>query len=51
MKTEVIRARIPVTLKKDFEAAAATHGWNLSQGIRQLMKQYYKFLILEMLII
>jgi antitoxin component of RelBE/YafQ-DinJ toxin-antitoxin module len=40
MKTEVIRARIPATLKKDFEAAAATHGWNLSQAIRQLMSQY-----------
>jgi predicted transcriptional regulator len=40
MKTEVIRARIPATLKKDFEATAATHGWNLSQAIRQLMSQY-----------
>ena len=40
MKTAVVRARIPETLKKDFEAAAATHGWNLSHAIRQLMKQY-----------
>ena len=40
MKTEVIRARIPETLKKDFEAAAAAHGWNLSHAIRQLMSQY-----------
>lgn len=40
MKTEVIRARIPETLKKEFEAAAAAHGWNLSHAIRQLMNQY-----------
>ena len=40
MKTAVVRARIPETLKKDFEAAAAAHGWNLSHAIRQLMKQY-----------
>ena len=31
---------IPEKLKKDFEAAAAAHGWNLSQAIRQLMNQY-----------
>ena len=42
MKTAVVRARIPETLKKDFEAAAAAHGWNLSHAIRQLMKQYVK---------
>jgi len=40
MKTAVVRARIPETLKKDFEAVAATHGWNLSHAIRQLMNQY-----------
>ena len=40
MKTAVVRARIPETLKKDFEAAASAHGWNLSHAIRQLMKQY-----------
>jgi antitoxin component of RelBE/YafQ-DinJ toxin-antitoxin module len=40
MKTAVVRARIPETLKKDFEAAAAARGWNLSHAIRQLMKQY-----------
>lgn len=40
MKTAVVRALIPETLKKDFEAAAATHGWNLSHAIRQLMNQY-----------
>jgi antitoxin component of RelBE/YafQ-DinJ toxin-antitoxin module len=40
MKTAVVRARIPETLKKDFEAAAAAHGWNLSHAIRQLMNQY-----------
>jgi predicted transcriptional regulator len=40
MKTAVVRARIPETLKKEFEAAAAAHGWNLSHAIRQLMNQY-----------
>jgi antitoxin component of RelBE/YafQ-DinJ toxin-antitoxin module len=40
MKTAVVRARIPESLKKDFEEAAAAHGWNLSQAIRQLMNQY-----------
>lgn len=40
MKTAVVRARIPETLKKDFEAAAAARGWNLSHAIRQLMNQY-----------
>ena len=40
MKTAVVRARIPETLRKDFEAAAAAHGWNLSHAIRQLMNQY-----------
>jgi antitoxin component of RelBE/YafQ-DinJ toxin-antitoxin module len=40
MKTAVVRARIPETLKKDFEAAASAHGWNLSHAIRQLMNQY-----------
>ena len=40
MKTAVIRARIPESLKQDFETAAAAHGWNLSQAIRQLMNQY-----------
>ncbi len=40
MKTEVIRARVPETLKKAFDAAAAAHGWNLSHAIRQLMNQY-----------
>ena len=40
MKTAVVRARIPETLKKDFEAAAAARGWNLSHAIRQLINQY-----------
>ncbi|MFZ0241168.1 MAG: type II toxin-antitoxin system RelB/DinJ family antitoxin [Desulfobacterales bacterium] len=40
MKTAVVRARIPEALKKDFERAAATHGWNLSHAIRQLMIRY-----------
>ena len=40
MKTAVVRARIPEALKKDFKAAAAGHGWNLSHAIRQLMNQY-----------
>ena len=40
MKTAVIRARIPEVLKRDFEAAAATHEMNLSQAVRVLMVQY-----------
>ena len=40
MKTTVVRARVPESLKRDFEAAAATHGWNLSNTIRRLMRQY-----------
>ncbi|MFZ0610728.1 MAG: type II toxin-antitoxin system RelB/DinJ family antitoxin [Desulfobacterales bacterium] len=40
MKTAVVRARIPEALKKEFEAAAANRGWNLSHAIRQLMNQY-----------
>ena len=40
MKTAVVQARIPEILKKDFEAAAVAHGWNLSHAIRQLMNQY-----------
>lgn len=40
MKTSVVRARVPESLKRDFEAAAATHGWNLSSTIRRLMRQY-----------
>ncbi len=42
MKTAVIRARIPEQLKQDFEAVASARGWNLSQAVRQLMKQYVK---------
>lgn len=40
MKTAVVRARVPETLKQEFEAVAAAHGWNLSHAIRQLMNQY-----------
>ena len=40
MKTAVVRARVPETLKQDFEAAAAARGWNLSHALRQLMNQY-----------
>ena len=40
MKTTVVRARVPESLKRDFEVAAATHGWNLSNTIRRLMRQY-----------
>jgi len=40
MKTAVVRARVPEDLKRDFETAAAMHGWNLSHAIRQLMNQY-----------
>ncbi len=40
MKTTVVRARVPESLKRDFESAAASHGWNLSNTIRRLMRQY-----------
>jgi predicted transcriptional regulator len=40
MKTAVVRARVPETLKNDFEASAMLHGWSLSHAIRQLMDQY-----------
>ncbi len=40
MKTAVVRARIPETLKKDFEVAAVVQDWNLSHAIRQLMNQF-----------
>ena len=42
MKTEVVRARVPEKLKKEFEAVASAHGWNLSHAIRMLMNQYVK---------
>jgi metal-responsive CopG/Arc/MetJ family transcriptional regulator len=35
----VVRARIPESLKQEFETAAA-RGWSLSHAIRQLMRQY-----------
>lgn len=40
MKTAVIRARVPENLKEAFEAMAAENGWNLSQAVRQLMRQH-----------
>lgn len=39
-KSEVVRARIPESLKQEFETAATTRGWSLSHAIRQLMQQY-----------
>jgi len=42
MKTDVVRARVPEKLKKEFEAVASAHGWNLSHAIRMLMNQYVK---------
>ncbi len=39
-KSEVVRARIPASLKQEFETAAAARGWSLSHAIRQLMQQY-----------
>jgi len=42
MKTDVVRARVPEKLKKEFEAVASAHGWNLSHAIRMLMYQYVK---------
>lgn len=43
MKTEVIRARVPEALKRDFEAAAAAKGWDIDYAIRQLMEQYVAY--------
>jgi addiction module RelB/DinJ family antitoxin len=40
MKTDVIRARVPEHLKKDFEAAIGPRGLTLSHAIRMLMEQY-----------
>jgi len=40
MKSDVIRARVPEHLKKEFEAAIGPHGLNLSLAIRMLMEQY-----------
>ena len=40
MKTDVIRARVPEHLKREFEAAIAPRGLNMSLAIRMLMEQY-----------
>ena len=40
MKTDVIRARVPEDLKREFEEAISPHGLNLSLAIRMLMEQY-----------
>jgi len=40
MKTDVIRARVPEHLKRDFEAAIGPRGLNVSLAIRMLMEQY-----------
>ena len=40
MKTDVIRARVPEHLKKEFEAALGPRGLNVSLAIRMLMEQY-----------
>jgi antitoxin component of RelBE/YafQ-DinJ toxin-antitoxin module len=40
MKTDVIRARVPEHLKKEFEAAIGPHGLNVSHAIRLLMERY-----------
>jgi addiction module RelB/DinJ family antitoxin len=40
MKTDVIRARVPEHLKKEFEAAISPRGLNVSLAIRMLMEQY-----------
>lgn len=40
MKTDVIRARVPEHLKKEFEAAIGPRGLNVSLAIRMLMEQY-----------
>ncbi|MBW2560946.1 MAG: hypothetical protein JRE40_08835 [Deltaproteobacteria bacterium] len=38
--TSVIKARIPVDLKQEFERATAHHGLSVSHVLRQLMGQY-----------
>lgn len=40
MKTDVIRARVPEHLKREFEAAISPRGLNVSLAIRMLMEQY-----------
>jgi len=40
MKTDVIRARGPEHLKKEFEAAISPKGLNVSLAIRRLMEKY-----------
>ena len=40
MKTNVIRARVPEQLKREFETAIGPHGLNLSHAIRMLMERY-----------
>ena len=40
MKTDVIRARVPEHLKREFEAAIGPRGLNVSLAIRMLMEQY-----------
>jgi addiction module RelB/DinJ family antitoxin len=40
MKTDVIRARVPEHLKREFEAALSPRGLNVSLAIRMLMEQY-----------
>jgi antitoxin component of RelBE/YafQ-DinJ toxin-antitoxin module len=40
MKTNVIRARVPDHLKREFEAAIGPRGLNVSLAIRMLMEQY-----------
>jgi antitoxin component of RelBE/YafQ-DinJ toxin-antitoxin module len=40
MKTDVIRARVPEELKREFEAAISPRGLNVSLVIRMLMEQY-----------
>jgi antitoxin component of RelBE/YafQ-DinJ toxin-antitoxin module len=40
MKTDVIRARVPEHLKREFEAAISPRGLNVSLAIRMLMEKY-----------
>jgi len=40
MSSEIVRARVPKSLKNEFLAAAAAHGLTESSAIQNLVKQY-----------
>lgn len=43
MKTEIVKSRVPETLKRDFEAVAAARGWDIDRAIHKLMEQYVAY--------